>query len=107
MQFDDLYAGLSTMVGWKLSMFSNDDMQRIHEASLYVLEKTGMQVFSDEALDIYSEGGCHVDREKQVVKFPQYIVERSMAQAPKNILLAGRDPEKDYWAGGRKIGFKP
>jgi trimethylamine:corrinoid methyltransferase-like protein len=30
-----------------------------------VLEKVGMQVYLDEALDIYAGGGCHVDREKQ------------------------------------------
>ncbi len=107
MQLNDLFAGLSTMVGWKLSMFSKDDIQRIHEASLYVLEKTGVKVLSDEALDIYSEGGCYVDRENQVVKFPQYIIDRSMTQAPKNILFAARDPKKDYLAGGRKVGFKP
>jgi trimethylamine:corrinoid methyltransferase-like protein len=65
MKIDDFYAGLSSMVGWKLSMFTHDDFQRIHEASLYVLEKVGMQVYLDEALDIYAGGGCHVDREKQ------------------------------------------
>jgi trimethylamine--corrinoid protein Co-methyltransferase len=30
-----------------------------------------------------------------------------MAQAPKNILFAARDPEKDFLTGGRKVGFKP
>jgi trimethylamine---corrinoid protein Co-methyltransferase len=107
MQLNDVYAGLNTSVGWKLSMFSDDDLARIHEATLYVLEKTGVQVLDEKALDIYEDGGCDVDREKQVVRFPPYIVEQTMAQAPKNILLAGRDPKHDYVTGGRKVGFKP
>jgi trimethylamine--corrinoid protein Co-methyltransferase len=107
MKIDDFYAGLSSMVGWKLSMFTQDDLQRIHEASLYVLEKVGMKVYLDEALDIYAAGGCHVDRENQTVRFPQYIVERCVAQAPSMVLYAGRTPEYDYIAGGRNVGFTP
>ena len=107
MQFNDLYAGLSTMVGWKLSMFTQDDLQRIHEASLLVLEKTGMKVHSEKARQVFYDGGCYVDRENEVVKIPPHLVEQSVAQAPKNILFAARDPEKDYLTGGRKVGFKP
>jgi trimethylamine--corrinoid protein Co-methyltransferase len=107
MKIDDFYAGLSSMVGWKLSMFTEDDIQRIHEATLYVLEKVGMRVYLDEALDIYVEGGCEVDRETQTVKFPQYLVEQCVAQAPANVLFAGRTPEYDYIAGGRNVGFTP
>ncbi len=104
---DELFAGLTTMVGWRLSMFSRDDIERIHEATLHILRKTGVQVYLDEALQIYADGGCDVDFTKKVVKIPPYIVERSMKQAPKNIMLCGRDPARDIQYGGRRVGFEP
>jgi trimethylamine--corrinoid protein Co-methyltransferase len=107
MNGDDLLAGLTSMVGWKLSMFTEDDLIRIHEATLYVLEKVGIQVYLDEALAIYQEGGCRVDRANQIVKFPPYIVERSMAQAPETILFAARDPKNDVLTKHRSVGFEP
>ena len=107
MNFDDVNAGLSSMTGWKLSMFTDDDIRRIHEATLYVLEKTGIKVYLDEALDIYSDGGCRVDHKNQTVKFPSYIVEKDMSQAPSTVLFAARDPEKDTISSGRNVGFEP
>ncbi len=107
MNFDDVNAGLSSMTGWKLSMFTDDDIRRIHEATLYVLEKTGIKVYLDEALDIYSDGGCRVDHKNQTVKFPSYIVEKAMSQAPSTVLFAARDPEKDTISSGRNVGFEP
>jgi trimethylamine--corrinoid protein Co-methyltransferase len=107
MRYDELLAGVSSMVGWKLSMFTEEDIQRIHEASLYVLDKVGMEVYLEEALNIYGEGGCRVDRSAQSVKIPPYIVERCLQQAPSKVLYAARNPKYDYLAGGRNVGFMP
>ena len=104
---DAVLAGLSTMVGWKLTMFTPDDLQRIHEATMYILEKVGMQVYLEEALDIYAEGGCNVDKEKQIVKIPPRVVEQAVKQAPSKVLFAARNPKFDYLAGGRSVGFTP
>ena len=95
------------MVGWKLSMFTEDDIRRIHEATLHVLDKVGMQVHLDEALGIYAEGGCRVDRAAGTVKFPPHVVERCLKQAPARVLYAARNPKHDYLAGGRSVGFIP
>ena len=42
MNLNDVNAGLTSKSGWNLSMFTEDDIKRIHEATLYVLEKTGI-----------------------------------------------------------------
>jgi trimethylamine---corrinoid protein Co-methyltransferase len=107
MNLHDVYAGLTTRDGWRLSMFSEDDIKRIHEATLYVLEKEGVMVNLPEALDIYEEGGCFVDRNRSTVKIPPHIVEHSTAQAPETVLFAGRDPKHDVIASGRNVGFEP
>lgn len=71
MQLNDVYTGLSTAVGWKLSMFSDNDLERIHEATLYVLEETGVQVSSEYlAVDVIQNVGigCHYMVEDHTLK---------------------------------------
>lgn len=98
-------AGRDELSGWGLSMYSRDQLDGIHEATLEVLRLTGVEVHLDEALDILEEGGCIVNRDTKVVKFPGYVVEGALASCPSQILLAARDPRYDYWMGGKQVGY--
>ena len=98
-------AGGEEYSGWGLKMYSQEQLEAIHEATLEVLRLTGVEVHLDEALDVFEEGGCIVDRETKVVKFPAYVVEQALSTAPSRILLAARDPRYDYWMGGRQVGY--
>jgi trimethylamine--corrinoid protein Co-methyltransferase len=57
-----LSAGRSRSDGLKLDVFTEDEIQYIHFATLEVRERTGVWVELDEALDICADGGCVVDR---------------------------------------------
>lgn len=98
-------AGGEEYGGWGLKMYSRDQLDTIHESTLEVLRRTGVEIHLDEALDILEEAGCIVNRETKVVKFPAHVVEAAIKSAPSHILLAGRDPQYDYWMGGRQVGF--
>ncbi|MCL4369214.1 MAG: trimethylamine methyltransferase family protein [Actinobacteria bacterium] len=91
--------------GWGLKSYSRDQLEAIHEATLEVLRLTGVEFHSEEALDVLEAGGCIVDRGRRVVRFPAYVVEGAIATAPRQILLAARDPRHDFLLGGRRIGF--
>jgi trimethylamine--corrinoid protein Co-methyltransferase len=52
-------------------------------------------VEADDALDIYADGGCLVDRETRMVRMPPYLVEESLRTCPPKSFLCGRDPETD------------
>ena len=54
-------------------MFTEAEPNDIHLGSLEVLERTGMWVEADDALDIFSDGGCIVDRETRMVRIPPYL----------------------------------
>jgi trimethylamine---corrinoid protein Co-methyltransferase len=58
-----------------IRFLSADEMQRIHEAAKTVLEKVGVKVGSQTALDCLSDYGCHVDRDSKIVTFPEQVVE--------------------------------
>jgi len=98
-------AGLDERRGFSLTMFSTDELEEIHSATLEVMETIGIQVFCDEAMDILDGAGAEVDRNTNTVRFPQWMVEDAIRSAPKKIMLAGRDPKHDMIMEGRRVGF--
>ncbi len=80
---------------FSLNSFNDDQLYEIHLATLAVLEKTGIFVETQEALEIFDGGGAEVDREKKIVKIPPYVVDDAIRSAPSKIVLAGRRPEND------------
>jgi trimethylamine--corrinoid protein Co-methyltransferase len=72
-----------------------EQVERIHEASLEVLETIGMLVRSEKARTCFVRHGCHVDPESLVVTFPRAIVERWRAACPPTFAFHGRDPQYD------------
>jgi len=78
-----------------------NDIERIHEATLEILEDTGIRFPSAKALDILARGGCLVDRATEVAKFPRKVVAEAVALAPREYVLAGRDPACDMVIDGK------
>ena len=97
--------GNQIMQGMGLNLLSDDELYELHLATLELLEQTGVKVEHERALDIFDGGGCIVDKEKQLVKIPPYVVEDAISSVPSEILLAGRDPENDVILGGRRVNF--
>ncbi len=100
-----LQPGISTQEGWGLSMFTDDQLNEIHLATLDVLQNYGVGVYSEEALKIFDGGGAIVDWENKHVKIPSYLVEDAISSAPSTILMAGRTPEYDVTLQGGRVGF--
>lgn len=58
------------------------ELERIHQASLELLQKVGVSVDSDEALDALAASGARVDRDARTVRFPAEMVQERMLHAP-------------------------
>jgi len=99
------FAGRTRTCGLSLNVFTEDEVQDIHLATLEVLERTGVWVELEEAMDIFADGGCRVDRESQIVRIPPHIVEDAIASAPPSMVLCGRDPKNDIVVGAGRVGF--
>jgi len=89
------HAGRPRSGGLSLSVFTDAEMDDIHLAALEILERTGTWVEADDALDIFADGGCVVDRVTRMVRVPPYLVEESLRSCPPKSFLCGRDPEMD------------
>ena len=101
----NLHAGKKQSGGLGLKIFTDDELYEIHLATLEVLQKTGLFIEGEEALDILDGGGAVIDPKKKVVKFPPYLVEDAIRSAPSKILLAGRNPKNDFVMENNRVGF--
>ncbi len=88
-------AGYASFSGASLQLFSENDLHFLHLGTLEVLERTGLHVTDEEALEYFEKGGALVDRKSNVVKIPAYMVEDAIKSAPASVFLAGKDPQYD------------
>lgn len=76
-------------------LLSQEQVERIHEASLEILESVGLLVRNQKARQILREHGASVDSETEIVKFPRQIVEQYRAYFPPKFSFLARDPAYD------------
>ena len=101
----NLHAGGPRGRGLSLSVFTESELDDIHLATLEVLERSGVFVEADEPLDIFSDGGCRVDREQHIVRIPPHVVEDAIRCAPSRYVLYGRDPKNDFVMEPGRVAF--
>ena len=91
------------MEGGAYQPLSKADVERIHEASLRVLEETGVEVMPSECREIFRAGGARVDEAANRVYIPREMVFQALENAPSEMRLCGRDPRHDMLLGGRRV----
>ncbi len=86
----------------KLSMeiLTQDEIRKIHCATLDVLENVGVRFPSEKALKIFDEHGAIVDHGTMIVKLPGHLVDEYLVKAPSAYLLAGVDSKMDLSLDG-------
>jgi len=75
--------------------FTQDEKQRIHEASLQILEETGVLVRNNKARDIFAKHGCIVDSQSGLVKIPSKLVEEARQSFVPTYTFTAQDPKFD------------
>lgn len=76
-------------------LFSQSDLELIHENVLDILEKTGIAFYHEPALDIFRKAGCRLDGSK--VFLPRKLVEEQRRLAPSSFTVYGRTPEHNVF----------
>lgn len=82
-------------------------LERIHQASLTILEDIGLDFIDDEALDIWERAGARVDRAGQHVWLDRGLVLDAIAQAPSSFTLRARNPDHSVYVGENALVFGP
>jgi len=82
-----------------------EQLEKIHEASLRILEEIGMEFLDAEALSILKSAGAKVDAASQRVKLDRGLVLESIAKVPREVTLHARNPERNLTFGGNHVNF--
>jgi trimethylamine--corrinoid protein Co-methyltransferase len=80
---------------YKLQFLDEEQLDQLQDATLIILERTGVQFPSEKALKIFSEHGAEVDLETQIVKIPRELVKKALSTVPRYYTLGARDPSCD------------
>ncbi len=87
-----------------LSMLSEEQCQDIVYAAEEVLERTGVTVYDDEALETLKKSGCWVDGNR--VRIPTSLVERCLRSCPERVTLCNsRTGSRDLFLQGSNAYF--
>ena len=73
------------------SLLNQDQIHWIHEASLTILERVGVEVPHAEVLARFADSGSQIDLKTKRVRIPADLVSRSLQQTGKQFTLYGRD----------------
>jgi trimethylamine--corrinoid protein Co-methyltransferase len=87
----------------KLEILTPAEVRKIHDATLWIIEKVGVKFPSDHALDIWEEHGAQVDRGTKIVKAKPELIESALTNCPPSYPLAARDPEQDLSLDGNHV----
>ncbi len=76
-------------------LLTQEQVERVHQASLEILENVGLLVRNEKARAIFTRHGCTFDSETEIVKFPRKVVEEFRSMMPAKFTFRGRDPKFD------------
>ena len=77
------------------TLLTSEHVERVHQASLEILENVGLLVHNEEARGYFTGHGCSVDAKTSVVKFPPSVIEEFRQIIPPSFTFRGRDPNYD------------
>jgi len=86
-------------------MLSDGQVERIHNASMAILERVGVVVPHDDMLRRLAEAGARVDKAAHRAYIPERLIVRTLAEAGKEFTLYGRDLSKTAAFGQGKRNY--
>ena len=85
-----------SMLKCEVSILSREEVEKIHHASLKILEEIGMKIGHERMLKSLQAIGARVDFNTMIVKFPRKLIEDCMK---KQVELANSSADgAEHWA---------
>lgn len=88
-------------------IFSDDQIESMHQAALGILERQGMRVLSARGRKALAAAGAAVDESSQMVRLESELVNAALASVPAEVNLIARDAARSCRVGGRHVVFAP
>jgi trimethylamine--corrinoid protein Co-methyltransferase len=89
----------------RYQLLSDADLDRLHQASLKILDEAGVLFLDDEAKRILRQHGARVDGD--TAYFDAGLIDRYLAMAPSQFTQLARNPANNVVIGGDHLCFAP
>ena len=91
----------------KLTLLTNDIIERILDEAYQLMLKPGIKVQNAEARQLLGDAGAEVNEETQVVKIPAHLVKKALESVPREFYLYDADGNPKVHYGGDSVHFDP
>ncbi|MES0050004.1 MULTISPECIES: trimethylamine methyltransferase family protein [unclassified Mesorhizobium] len=88
-----------------IDLLSPDELLRLHDYSMQILEEIGIEFRDDEAVEMWRAAGASVTGQR--IRIDRNQLMELVAKAPEYITIHARNPAKTVTIGGRKTIFTP
>ena len=92
------------MEGGRYKPLGEDDLERIHEAVLTLLETVGFANGISSCIEACTAAGAIYGDDGRL-RFPRALIEHTIRIAARNITLYGQDPRHDMTVQGKRVHF--
>lgn len=90
--------------GTQFQRFSDEQISMLHNASLQILDRTGVRLHHQPAVDLLQSAGAHVS-EGNRVRIPPKMVEKALTTVSDNVTLYNRNGEAKIPLEGHQTFF--
>lgn len=92
-------------IGGQLEVLSKSDVEQIHGATMEVLIRLGVKVWSSAALRLFEDAGAEVNKKTMTAKLSEELVSETIHKAPSHFEFYGRDPAYKLLMGKNRVHF--
>jgi trimethylamine--corrinoid protein Co-methyltransferase len=85
---------------------SQQQCEKLHNASLEILERTGVRMFEPEAVNILKSAGAFIS-EGNRVRIPASLVEKAFTTVPKRVTLCNRNGKRVMFLEDHRCYYGP
>ena len=79
----------------QIRILSQDEIEKIHEKTLELLENPGIAVHSERALKLLEGGGAKIRWKEMRASIPEGLVKETIKSLPKTMRFGARNPRQD------------
>jgi trimethylamine--corrinoid protein Co-methyltransferase len=90
-----------------MEIVSPEALEKLHNASMQILESTGIDFLDPEALSFWEKAGAKVDHISQHVWIDRALLMQTIAKAPASFTWRARNPQRNVFVGENFINLAP
>ena len=94
----------SSFGGVQYGRVSPEQCEKLHNASLVILERTGVRLYDQEAVDLLKKAGAFVSVGNRV-RIPAGLVEKAFSTVPKRVTLYDRHGQPALYLEGHRCYY--